>query len=44
VGSDDGILYAIGTHFIPEFSSWIILPLFLVTSLIIVLAKKKIGG
>ncbi len=44
VGSDDGILYAIGTHFIPEFPSWIILPLFLVTSLIIVLAKKKIGG
>jgi len=29
---------------IPEFPSWTILPLFLVTSLIIVLAKKKIGG
>jgi len=29
---------------IPEFPTWTILPLFLVTSLIIVLAKKKIGG
>ena len=29
---------------IPEFPSWIILLLFLVTSLIIVLARKKIGG
>ena len=37
--------YPLITEFIiPEFPSWIILPLFLVTSLIIVLAKKKIGG